>query len=904
MSSIIYEERMAKETVDLIKKENLCIGCGICSVICPNDAIELSWNQNQTWEPKIDFSNCNQCGICYKKCPNSPVILAKYAQIAKEHGEKCGLPDTGHYYLSYDLNERNRLHSASGGTLSAVSKFLLERGLVDAIITSYPLNSTLGNPHFEMRIIDSVQELDKSRSSHYHPLCYEEVLKVVQRESKTYAVVGVPCIIRGLTNLPENIRCKIKFTFCPVCSHNVSGCFSDYLAVKENIQRNEHFRINLRMKDTNMADANNFYTFIKSNSKEIKRNRFESPFTRAWRNYFFAFESCLYCPDFYGIDADLSVKDAWGRFSDEPLGISLLIIRNPQLNEILTQMQEEGFIFLKKCDADEILNSQKPTSKFKHIDVFKRFSWKKSINLEIVKFSDSNKLSRINVASITHIKYLLFLKFTSKIYNKTPISSFEILSEVLLHTFDFGEKILQKGIKLKKYLEYLLFPIIHRIKAIVFNPISIQKTSKNNDYSVVISGGYGYKNVGDEAQLAANLKHWRDVVPNVEINILSPNPQYTKNTHNEQANLAPRVIFFNSNKRPNYGASNIWFKWNFALVAPYILINSFLFKNGWPVVGLHQEEIDLIKSISKANVLHLCGGGYLTGPTSSRLWDNMLLIRIADILETPCILSGHTIGVFNSVIHKKIASWGLKKAKLIYLRDPEGSIRDLNSIGLNGDHIKVTFDDALFCETVNDDIVNKYLFSRGFDPSCPYVVVNVHYFKQKYQDSRRIMKTLAEICDYVIDKYGKQIVFIPMHPSDEDACNEVRLRMFNDAHVVEYDYDYKFIRGIIKKSVFCITMKHHPIIFAMGNGVPTIAIALDDYYQRKNEGALSFFGQEKWIINKTDLFDKSCFKEIIDAIIDDNKNERDQINLNLNKLIESDGEAIKRYLIEYEGIKL
>ena len=44
-------------------------------------------------------------------------------------------------------------------------------------------------------------------------------------------------------------------------------------------------------------------------------------------------------------------------------------------------------------------------------------------------------------------------------------------------------------------------------------------------------------------------------------------------------------------------------------------------------------------------------------------------------------------------------------------------------------------------------------------------------------------------------------------------------------------------------------MKHHPIIFAMGENIPTISLAFSKYYEHKNIGALTQYGQEKYSIN-------------------------------------------------------
>ena len=41
-----------------------CIGCGICTKICPHDAIHVDRNL-----ASIDYGKCTSCGLCAAVCP-------------------------------------------------------------------------------------------------------------------------------------------------------------------------------------------------------------------------------------------------------------------------------------------------------------------------------------------------------------------------------------------------------------------------------------------------------------------------------------------------------------------------------------------------------------------------------------------------------------------------------------------------------------------------------------------------------------------------------------------------------------------------------------------------------------------------------------------------------------------
>lgn len=69
---------------------------------------------------------------------------------------------------------------------------------------------------------------------------------------------------------------------------------------------------------------------------------------------------------------------------------------------------------------------------------------------------------------------------------------------------------------------------------------------QNNKY-ILILGGYGYGNTGDEAQLNETLNLMNNNFKDYNLIVLTPNPKYTKITHNCNTDLAPREAFFDSN---------------------------------------------------------------------------------------------------------------------------------------------------------------------------------------------------------------------------------------------------------------------------------------------------------------------------------------------------------------------
>ena len=89
-----------------------------------------------------------------------------------------------------------------------------------------------------------------------------------------------------------------------------------------------------------------------------------------------------------------------------------------------------------------------------------------------------------------------------------------------------------------------------------------------------------------------------------------------------------------------------------------------------------------------------------------------------------------------------------------------------------------------------------------------------------------------------------------MKKTDKSSFDDY-IRKYPSERIFYFDYDYNFkkVRRVIADSKICITMKHHPIIFAMGENVPVISLVFSKYYLHKNEGALAQYGQKKYSIN-------------------------------------------------------
>ena len=474
---------------------------------------------------------------------------------------------------------------------------------------------------------------------------------------------------------------------------------------------------------------------------------------------------------------------------------------------------------------------------------------------------------------------------------------------------------MKKNFKIKfleKHLKELIRCLIDELNIfleLIFIPFRINRHSiyleilkpknelcNNKSFNVLITGGYGYGNTGDEAQLNANIIRWKNKYPVSQLKVLSPNPDYTNKNHNIHSIYSPRVIWFNSNKRSYYWMKSPIFYLKFLSISVRHLIATKLINLGVPPIILTVKELELLLIIKQSNILHISGGGYLTGMTRSRLWENALLIIITDSLNTKTIMTGQTIGVFKSLSDKIISYHGFKKVQYISLRDPFESKNDLNKIGIVGNHIETKFDDALFCEKAQESSINSSLLSSGIDIKKKYGVINYHFWGMDEKMKKKSLNQFAKLCQFITKIDDIQLLLLPMTPSDIIPLEQLKKAVDYDSRILKYNFEFQISRGVISKSKWVFTMKHHPIIFAQGEGVPAIAVSLDDYYFRKNLGALCNFNHEKYCLHKKIFFsDKS--ETIMEDFINNNEIIKSEIISKKNEFLIEENHLLKKWNI-------
>ena len=648
-----------------LRGQQLCVGCGTCAVICPTRAIHLDYRPYSEFHPQIDPVLCTDCGLCLEKCPVNSRLLEAAARDAETSADPLTLGlQNASFFLAYDKNQQSRMLSASGGITTSLLQEMLNSGMVDAVIHAEAIFTRSGESHFQASISRTAADCHRKRSSFYGPLSYEHVLKEFRNKTEKLAITGVPCVLRGLSNLfttHPDYRDNKTYLIGLACSHNVNGQFTDYLAESFNIPKDRPFKINFRDKHGIPHATHYNTTFIFEDGSRISRNRFDSPFNTYWRKYCFALYACHYCADFWAEHADVSIKDAWGKWATEPAGKSILVCRHPEIRSLLDSMPSISFEPLLR---HEVATCQTEANEYKQLTILSRFQ-----NSLLAK---KNRQSRFSY-------YYLSTWLSRYLYARSNFALTSFLLQAFLKVWPFGRKgDYMQTPNIQRRLRALLHEKLrgHQGKLIIFGtgkmaadiamatqqPIEffvdndtrkhgsqfcgksvaspeLLKTDKGsatilvassyvaeiNDQlesygfvpgqdfvnthelykearkavtprvslrrlfifnkvrrfkKIIVLGGYGFSNTGDEAQLNANLQEITERYPDHMIKVLTPNPHKTHFEHNRcQVAEAPRVAFYDYGETPLYDLNTPWLKIQFLARAFWLYLNCFLVRS-------------------------------------------------------------------------------------------------------------------------------------------------------------------------------------------------------------------------------------------------------------------------------------------------------------------------------------
>ena len=301
------------------------------------------------------------------------------------------------------------------------------------------------------------------------------------------------------------------------------------------------------------------------------------------------------------------------------------------------------------------------------------------------------------------------------------------------------------------------------------------KSSRIN--KLLISGYYGFNNIGDESILRAVVDNLKEKLEEIEITVLSQDPTSTQE---------------------KYGVGAVDRKSVFAV----------------------------IRAIKQCDILISGGGSLLQDVTSKRsIFYYLFIMWVAHIFGKKVVIYSQGIGPINSSMNRKITGMTLKKADGIVVRD-DSSKELLVEIGIPSDRVIVTADPVLRIKPASLETGKRILELEGFVKNPDKITVGFAIRERKLDSN--FMDQLCISISRLMEEHQVQIVLIPFHYSEDmGVIDEIERRLGKNISVVRHKYLTDEMLSIIGNMDFLVGVRLHALIHAAIMQVPMIGISYD-----------------------------------------------------------------------------
>ena len=346
------------ETVQKTADNKLCISCGLCKGICPNQCISYQ-RQDGMFIPLIDNKKCTKCGLCANICPSN-----EFMTLCNE--KDIFTAATGKVLLScnaWSKDAQLRHVSASGGTISSIVRQLLQKGFYDAAfcVKSYTYKNQVAT---EMILWSDIQNgIDKTSlpKSRYIAISHENAITYAKKNrDKRIIFIGTSCVIRGFEKSIDALKLNrenylLIGLFCDkIFNYNIW----DYFSTPEFCKKQTLDKLHFKNKDSGCWPGNMKFIFSDGSST------FHSAQERVRMKQIMMPERCMYCVDKLNVYADISVGDNFTTVKSSKLGSNSVIIRTNRGKEAWHKCLDN--IETANVSIDEIQKAQALNERIKN----------------------------------------------------------------------------------------------------------------------------------------------------------------------------------------------------------------------------------------------------------------------------------------------------------------------------------------------------------------------------------------------------------------------------------------------------------------------------------------------------------------------------------------------------------
>lgn len=293
---------------------------------------------------------------------------------------------------------------------------------------------------------------------------------------------------------------------------------------------------------------------------------------------------------------------------------------------------------------------------------------------------------------------------------------------------------------------------------------------------IVISGFYGFHNIGDEAILRSLIQNIRQKDSEVELVVLSNLPEETAEKFNVKAIKRDSVF-------------------------------------------------SVVHHIRCADAVISGGGSLLQDRTSSRSIHYYLgVMQIALFFKKPVYLLSNGVGPIERIKNRKKTARILNKVRQITVRDDD-SYALLKEIGVSSHHIQISADMVLAMEEVTNQtgeaILHKMIPDGLWDKKRVAIAVRQKDFRDPVRQEK-----LVSMANRLSEKYV--VVFLPFYyKNDTKLSKEIGHLVKHGVFFVDEKHNALSFMSMVKCMDAMIGSRLHSLIFALVCELPMVAISYD-----------------------------------------------------------------------------
>jgi coenzyme F420 hydrogenase subunit beta len=337
------------ETLTDVIANDLCNRCGTCvglskgAIRFPDRTGKYLPRILQPLDPETDQSIWHACSGKGFDFP---------AQREKIYGNGRENVYLGHFeniYIGHSTDPDIRKNAASGGILSAILIFLLEKKLIDgAVVTGMSSEEPWLTRPFIARTREEVLQAAQSK---YIITSVNEILPEMESFEGSLAYVGLPGQVQSIRLLQEikhpSVR-NIRYIFGPFYGNTLH--FSSVSSFLRSFGVKDHKKIDKLYFRHGEWPGNMRVELRDGRSFELRK------FHANYLIPFHILKNSLLCTDLSNEFTDISGGDAWAPvYEERGKGFSMVISRSRQGQQILDQMAAAGYLHLSPIGEKEAI---------------------------------------------------------------------------------------------------------------------------------------------------------------------------------------------------------------------------------------------------------------------------------------------------------------------------------------------------------------------------------------------------------------------------------------------------------------------------------------------------------------------------------------------------------------------